>query len=335
MIRIFVGALLCFFPMTSFADNFNSESFNIDIKCKNEHHYKEFINEDEFSWDNAYLLSEMALLPQTTDTEISTAIEKWGFDNHHVIRRKGIKPRAIIASKEDYLVLAFRGTDNIQETLADFVIITTKSGNPAFKGKVHKGFLSLYNNIREELLSKIEEYAKDEKRIYVSGHSMGSAMAIYAAHELDYLGYNVAGLYEFASPRYGDMDLTAYFKSQVFPKYNIAEPSDIVPQIPPTVNSIDSFLRLTEYLSPVLKPVAAELITKSNYGYHTPNDFHLIQSERDDEYTYAEQKDFELNYWQTLENELMSIPKASWIKHIESRTKTHPGDNYVCLLRHK
>ena len=66
MIRIFVGALLCFFPMTSFADNFNSESFNVDIECKNEIKYKEFINEDEFSWDNAYLLSQMALLPQTT-----------------------------------------------------------------------------------------------------------------------------------------------------------------------------------------------------------------------------------------------------------------------------
>jgi predicted alpha/beta hydrolase family esterase len=260
---------------------------------------------------------------------------KWGFKDHHVIRRRAIKPRAIVASKDDYLILAFRGTDNIQETLADFVIVTTKSGNPAFKGKVHRGFWSLYENIRKEFLAKVKKYAKGGKRIYITGHSMGSAMAIYAAHELDYLGYNVAGLYEFASPRYGNEGLTNYFRSVKFPKYNIAEPTDIVPQIPPTRNSMDSFLRLTDYLSPILKPIAAELISKSNYGYHTTDSFFLVKDQHYDEYSYSEQKDLELDYWGTLERELMDIPKKSWIKHIESRTKTHPGDRYVCLLRNK
>ena len=326
---------MCALPYTAQADEFNTKAFNVEIDCKNEIKFMEFKQDESFSWDNAYLLSQMALLPHSPKAEIKKAMTKWDFPDYHVIERKGINPRAIIASKDDYLVVSFRGTDNLRETLADFVIITAETKNSAFEGKVHKGFWKLYNNIRAELLAKVKLYAQGDKKIYVSGHSMGAAMAIFTAHELNHLGYNIAGLYEFASPRVGNTVLSEFFRAQDFPKFNIAEPNDIVPQIPPTTNTLENFLRLMEHINPALKPVAEEVITKTNYGYHSTENYFLITAEGFEEYDHSEQISREQNYWSTLENELLNTPKKLWVKRIEARTKSHAADNYVCLLRNQ
>ena len=317
-------ALLCLIYSNAHADEFNSANYNVDVSCPNEISYKEFHVENQSFLDNAYLLSEMSLLPQTTESQIKTALSEWGFQSYHTIRRKKMKPKAIIASKEDYVVLAFRGTDNVKEAIADFLFLTVEVDNPAFKGKVHKGFWELYSGMREEIFRELEKFGGKNKKIFLAGHSMGSAMAIYTAHELSFLGYEIGGLYEYGSPRYGDRTLSNNFREIEFPKFNFAEPHDIVPQIPPTVNSLGSFVRLAEHINPNLKAVTESVLKETNFGYHSVDEYFLVENQSIETYSREEQKKLEVDYWSTLENELLSLPKKRWPGHIEKERVLTP-----------
>ena len=73
--------------------------------------------------------------------------------------REKRKTRAIVASKDDYLILSFRGTDNFTDGLADAFFNTRKIENKAFPGRVHTGFWRLYESIRSEYLEKLKNYA--------------------------------------------------------------------------------------------------------------------------------------------------------------------------------
>lgn len=80
-----------------------------------------------------------------------------------------------IFEREEALVLIFRGSANTQNWLRDFNILTVESptGFPA-----HAGFVSAFKILWPRI-----EYLKGE-RFYITGHSLGGAIAVLAAEAL-------------------------------------------------------------------------------------------------------------------------------------------------------
>jgi triacylglycerol lipase len=138
-----------------------------------------------------------------------------------------------LAEGNDFLVASFRGTTSKRDRKTDLSIYTEQVevvGHPKHVF-VHKGFYEAYMNVEgpvREALLKIEK-----KPIYLTGHSLGGAVALVASAALgghDILGERVAATYTFGAPRVGGPDFANVVKA---PHYRVVNSGDAIPLVPP------------------------------------------------------------------------------------------------------
>jgi len=125
------------------------------------------------------------------------------------------------------LILVFRGTE--PTSIED--IKTNISANlvPAINatGQIHKGFQDSYRIIEKELVEELDKYKDEKLPLYITGHSLGGALAITATK---FLGSDSTGAtYTFGGPRVGDDE---FFKDIKTPVYRVVNQADAVPRLP-------------------------------------------------------------------------------------------------------
>ncbi len=139
--------------------------------------------------------------------------------------------QALIVSNEECVMLVFRGTepDVYKDILADAYL--TPADFPG-KGKVHSGFYyALSGDCWQHILDVLQSRANRQKALWISGHSLGAALAMIAAAQL-----NPSGIYNFGSPRVGDSAFCASFETMNFQRFTNC--SDLVTHVP-TQNLFD------------------------------------------------------------------------------------------------
>lgn len=124
------------------------------------------------------------------------------------------------ASGVDDIVIAFRGTYSLGDFATDinFTQVTNEQF-PNSKLKVHRGFQSMWNYHRDELITQLDNILANNaidnvKTIYIVGHSLGAGVATisapYLAHYLEknYKLKDAARIkvITFGSPRTGNLD---------------------------------------------------------------------------------------------------------------------------------
>jgi predicted lipase len=152
-------------------------------------------------------------------------------------------------SIDGYIVVAFRGTLNTADWIADANIHSTalpsflqpsSSDIPASKILIHSGFANLYTGLRNILIAGVKGYKP--KGIIITGHSLGSALATLAAYDLANQGFPVHSVYLYASPRVGNPYFAHAFdialKKVSAKVYRISNTADIVTSIPPSALSL-------------------------------------------------------------------------------------------------
>ncbi len=134
------------------------------------------------------------------------------FGLHHM---RGLDPEFIIISTADLVLILFRGTDYVGEdkisewTGTDFKIPLTRAGGALTGCKIHQGFWESFDLIRDDLMLHLHELKAQDKKIWLSGHSLGGAMAMIAGCYLKASGYDVKNVYAFAAPKtIGNKSLT-------------------------------------------------------------------------------------------------------------------------------
>jgi hypothetical protein len=92
---------------------------------------------------------------------------------------------------------------------------------------VHLGFSS----VLKRSWSKVEEILREaeDKPLFVTGHSLGGALAVLSGCRLAKMGRPPVGIYTFGSPRVGDMNFCAGY---ALPTYRVVNRLDIVPELP-------------------------------------------------------------------------------------------------------
>ena len=122
---------------------------------------------------------------------------------------------------------------NIKQTTLSF--LNTSNGKIA---KVHEGFINIYTNFRNELLSTMKTIDPNKnKTIIVSGHSLGAAIATLVGIDLLQSGYTNIVVYSFASPRIGDNVFKTIVDDELkLPVYRLVNISDIIPDTPLSVS---------------------------------------------------------------------------------------------------
>ncbi|SRR5579883_1086816 len=141
----------------------------------------------------------------------------------------------VLSSKTSNIII-FRGTQRTTEWIGD-VRLFQKDYEGLQNSKIHSGFANIYQGLAEQT-REISRHLDPNLPCYISGHSLGAALAVLAAIDL---ALNIPKLkdqiqlYTYAGPRVGNPDF-AQIHSQLVPNsYRIVNFADSIPLSPPTV----------------------------------------------------------------------------------------------------
>ena len=94
--------------------------------------------------------------------------------------------------------------------------------------EVHWGFQGAFDSVREAIQDKIGPLVADGRTLYLTGHSLGGALALIATRDI--VSDSHGACYTFGSPRVGRFGFSQDIKT---PMYRVVNSNDMVPRIPP------------------------------------------------------------------------------------------------------
>ena len=179
-------------------------------------------------------------------------VKAWGFDEYYFFDSRSIDEdgQGLILADSEKIIVAFRGTETsqIQDVITDLKLSQiTRLG-----GKVHRGFFAAFYSLwnselrvwegEQELIKKpgmkftLEKLLGLKKRpIFVTGHSLGGAMAILGAtacyQDLD-VDQPMVSLYTYGQPRVGDEAFNQTLTQSVKAIFRVVNNNDVVARIP-------------------------------------------------------------------------------------------------------
>lgn len=130
-----------------------------------------------------------------------------------------------ISTFDNDCAIAFRGTDDASDWVTNLKIERVDQ----WGCKVHRGFSGA-----EKLLNRqIAQVLPEADRYWITGHSLGGALATLFAVRLTDARFNVAGLYTFGSPRVGCRCFAQHADYVLAGRhYRVVHGNDIVPRVP-------------------------------------------------------------------------------------------------------
>ena len=131
-------------------------------------------------------------------------------------------------------LIAFRGTQTIMDWIDDVDAVAVPYLAVAGAGLVHMGFQLVYEHIRRNVAQIVASGCKGAKRVLVTGHSLGGAVAVLGGFDIakNVTPGVVPELYTLAGPRTGAPDFAANFNKLIPVCYRIVNFMDVVPQVP-------------------------------------------------------------------------------------------------------
>jgi triacylglycerol lipase len=126
---------------------------------------------------------------------------------------------------EPVILLALRGTQNLDNWLtnADTPLVP----HPPYPGRVHLGFARAVDQVWPEVRKLLAALPK--RPLWVTGHSLGGAMATLASLRLVQDGYEVRAVYTYGSPRVGNRSFHSSYNQT---NYRFVNNDDVVPHLP-------------------------------------------------------------------------------------------------------
>ncbi len=202
-------------------DFFNKFSELVDKKLDDENKKSEALRLVGFA---AYDSNEEK---QKLETELSTL----NLELLETFNQDGTQ--AILVSNDSFIALAFRGTEATStkdiKTDLDAKMIPCETD-----GKIHSGFKKAFDAVvsdetAKNIQARINQNDCETKPLFITGHSLGGALATIAAKRLSH-ERGIAACYTFGSPRVGDDEWITDIKT---PIYRLVNAADCVTMLPP------------------------------------------------------------------------------------------------------
>jgi len=188
-------------------------------------------NANAFNLGNAHALAECAYIAYDEDKKKTESLlkEKYGMTWVQFFRLD--ETEAFITYNDKVLILAFRGTSSVEDFITDAKIKLIPG--PKDNGRIHEGFKTGLDKVWNEVWRSMGR-ARRKRTIWVTGHSLGGALALTAAARLHFeKSQPINGLYTFGQPRVGDPDFTTACNRAFGDRYfRFVHNNDIVPRIP-------------------------------------------------------------------------------------------------------
>ncbi len=183
-----------------------------------------------YSGKNAYCLAQAAELAYRDETSIREQTGSWGLARCRFFTRR--ETQAFAAANDKLIIIAFRGTE--PNRLVDWMTDADIHLRDGPIGKVHDGFQRTLGYVYPEIRQTITEFQTNAQSLWITGHSLGAALATLAVARLRFEEDKpVYGLYTYGQPRTGNREFERHFnldlKSRAF---RFVNNNDVVTRVP-------------------------------------------------------------------------------------------------------
>lgn len=145
------------------------------------------------------------------------------------IANKKTDTQCFIFGDDEKIIITFRGSESQQDWITNFQS-TLKNWRGEIRGEVHEGYSVALHSVWAEVEDTVKKLHTGNQSIWVTGHSLGGALATLAAAKL---GNKLNGLYTFGQPRVGDrMFSRSYNKILQNRSFRIVNNADLVTRVP-------------------------------------------------------------------------------------------------------
>jgi hypothetical protein len=213
------------------------------------------------------LLKLLDIVGYDHEAETEKLVDELGFLNATLIKTFDSNgTQAILISTDNFITLAFRGTEStsIKDIKSDAKATTTKCDSG---GNIHSGFKEAYEEVALEIQSTLNQEEFSAKPLFITGHSLGGALATIASKKLTHIG-GIASCYTYGSPRVGDEEWIANIKA---PLYRVVNAADCVTMMPPGSDMISAVSWLLGLIPQVGKSIRSFLLSKFGGYMHGGN----------------------------------------------------------------
>lgn len=167
--------------------------------------------------------------------------------NYKYLMNRVTDTQAFVFTKHEHIVLVFRGSQqaadwgtNFKFRMQQFAITGTAQESAIPTGEVHRGFHDAWQSVEKRVVYQLSKWWTPQTKLWITGHSLGGALAALAATSLEYQGFTVAGLYTFGQPRVGDWAFTRQVNEHMGDRmFRYVNNNDIVPLMPPQFNPLN------------------------------------------------------------------------------------------------
>ena len=188
------------------------------------------------TWPVAEVMAEASriayLPPHTAEKEFHTL----GFESVKLMSDGTMIGYVVTAN--DVAVVVFRGTDDPGDWLANLDRFVAKTPD----GPAHRGFYAAYQRLSPQVAALVT--ASQVRSVWITGHSLGGALAVLCAHDLASNGtLELAGIMTFGQPMVAQSPLTTRIDQLLPAKYvHFANNRDIVPRVEPSFSHCGSLV---------------------------------------------------------------------------------------------
>lgn len=181
-------------------------------------------NASDFELQNAIHLAYLSELAYHSELRIAQQLAEQ-YANVQFLEvppSSGYDTELFVAANDSSMVVAFRGTE--ENSLEDWVNNIDNRAFPYQGGTLHQGFWEALDAIWNLLWKQMQDFDNKNKKIWLTGHSQGGALAMLAARRLAAENIDVQGVYTYGQPKIGDMLFAANYdsilKKKTFRLYN-------------------------------------------------------------------------------------------------------------------
>lgn len=155
---------------------------------------------------------------------IQMLIPDLGYDEVDYFEDTATSTEGFVCSNSDEIVVVFRGSQQATDwygTNFRCAFLDTSYG------KVHTGFWDAYMSVQNQIIGLLVKHRAPYKALYVTGHSLGAALATVASMDLV-----PDATYTFGSPRVLHRSAAATYKSLEIQTFRVAIAGDMVTRVP-------------------------------------------------------------------------------------------------------
>jgi hypothetical protein len=187
------------------------------------------LREASFNYSTALSLALAAKLVYADPATVRSTVEDtWRLTNFEFFDID--ETQCFVATTPDAALVSFRGTASLGDWMTNLNLLTTTLPY----GTVHRGFLGAFQSVRMQLEAVLDRVTAGGRRLVLTGHSLGGALALIAAVEWRDK-YPVSWVHTCGQPAVGHRNFLATVEARYGDTYcRFVNDDDIVPMVPPT-----------------------------------------------------------------------------------------------------